>query len=290
MWLITHGAGTIGHAVARAASARGHKLRLLVCDPANAQGLPADADVVSPDTLDATTLNRLLDGVEALVLVSPLCPELAEWHGTLAQAARQRGVKHVVQITAQGADSKSPMRIFRWLGDAEARVQAAGINAHVLRPALCMQILLKQSKDICGCGVIEAPFRNARWPMIDARDVADVAVKLLEEPRAKPAVHELTGPQAIDYFEIARIVSRGLSRRVEYHDVCAPKARGRLEARRLQPRLIDGLLEFWDYSASGAIEPRLTNEVEAILGRAPRKLTDFVKEEMQEVVQLQAQA
>jgi NAD(P)H dehydrogenase (quinone) len=290
MWLITHAGGTIGQAVTRAAAERGHALRLLVCDPTVTHWVPAGAEVVCPDIFDEAASARLLDGIEALVLVSPLRPELVEWHAGLAKAARKKGVKRVVQITAQGSDAKSPMRIFRWLGEAEARVKAAGIEAHVLRPALCMQILLKQSNDICGCGVIEAPMRAARWPMVDARDVGEVAVKLLEDPRARPAVHELTGPQELDYFEIARIVSRGLGRKVEYLDVCAPKARGRLEARRLQPRLIDGLLEFWDYAASGLVEWRTTDAVQSILGRPPRRLVDFVKDEMQEVVQLKAHA
>lgn len=143
-----------------------------------------------------------------------------------------------------------------------------------------MQVLLKHSPAICVCGTIEAPFRAARWPLVDARDVGDSIVKLLEDG-GRPAVHELTGPQALDYFEIARVVSKVLGRKVEYVDVCAPKARGRLEARQLPPRLIDGLLEFWDYAAAGVIAPRVTNDVEQILGHPPRRLSDFVKEELQ---------
>lgn len=282
MWLITHATGTIGQAVSRAASARGHALRLHVPDAGHTTPVVAGDELVSPDLANRAALESMFEGVDRLLLCAELGPELPDWHGALAEVAQARGVRHVVQITAQGADVDSPMRIFRWFGDAEARARATGLQPCVIRPALYMQILLKDTRAICGCGTIEAPFRAARWPLVDARDVAEAAVKLLEEG-ARPAVHELTGPQTLDYFEIARVISRVLGRRVEYRDVCAPKARGRLEARRLQPRLIDALLEFWDYAAAGAIAPRVTGELEALLGRPPRRLADFVKDEMQEL-------
>jgi uncharacterized protein YbjT (DUF2867 family) len=278
MWLISHATGTLGQAVSRAADARGHELRLLV-----PQGLKAPPDMADKETVgvvvpNPSALAPMFEGVDRAVLSAPMGPALPEWHGSLAKAARAAGVRQVVQVTASGADVRSPMRIFRWLGEAEERVRAAGINAIVLRPTLYMQTLLKHSPRLCSCSTIEAPFRAARWPMVDVRDVAEIAVKLLESD-APAGVHELTGPQAYDYFEIAKLVSKVIGRRVEYVDVCSPKTRGVLEARQLNPRLIEGLIEFWDYAASGAIEPEVTQEVEELLGHPPRKLADFVREE-----------
>ena len=161
--------------------------------------------------------------------------------------------------------------------DAEAQAAKAGIHATVLRPSLYMQMLFKHVPEMSSCGVIEAPFRHARWGLVDARDVAEVAIDRLERG-AKPGVHELTGPQALDYAEIAKIVSRVIGRKIHYVDVCSPKARGRLEAKRVSPRLTEALLEYWDFHATSGTTPRLTNEIEAILGRPPRKLAEFVKD------------
>lgn len=252
-------------------------MRVLVRDAAHAASFGPTTEVVVADLNDTAAHKRAFADVEAALVTAPLGGELVPWHRALAEAAQSARTARVVQVSAQGADLNSPMRIFRWLGDAEAQAAAAGLHATVLRPSLYMQTLLKQMSEIRSCGVIEAPMRNAGTPLVDARDVAEVAVALLERG-AKPAVRELTGPQALDYSDIARIVSKVTGWRVAYLDVCSPKARGRLEAKRVPPRLIEALLELWDFMSAGAIAARVTNEIETILGRPPKKFADFLKD------------
>ena len=152
------------------------------------------------------------------------------------------------------------------------RVAALFPARTVLRPALCMQVLLKQAVQITCSGKIEAPARGGRWPLVDARDVADVAVHVMEHG-AQSQVLELTGPEALDYFSIAQQCSAALERHITYVDVCSPRARGTLEARRLSPRLIEALLEYWDYAAAGALPMEVTDDIPRLLGRPARNLT-----------------
>lgn len=277
MWLVTHATGTIGRAVFRAAHDRGHPVRVMVRDAAQAASFGPTTEVVVADLDDAAEHKRAFADVEAALITARLGGEFVQWHRVLAEAAQAAHTARVVQVSAQGADLNSPMRIFRWVGDAEAQAAMAGLHATVLRPSLYMQTLLKQLSEMRSCGVIEAPLRNAVSPLVDARDVAEVAVALLERD-SKPGVRELTGPQALDYAEIARIVSKVTGWRVAYLDVCSPKARGRLEAKGVPPRLIEALLELWDFMSAGAIAARVTNEIETILGRPPTKFADFLKD------------
>jgi len=294
MWLISHASGTIGRAAFRAAVDRGHGVRVLVHDPSQASLFAPAArapgaesrgerpgetpvEVIVADVANTAEHKRAFEGVEAAILTAPLGSEFVPWHRALAEAAENARVRHIVQLSGQGADLNSPTRILRWLADAEAQAAKAGIHATVLRPSLYMQMLFKHVPEMSSCGVIEAPFRHARWGLVDARDVAEVAIDRLERG-AKPGVHELTGPQALDYAEIAKIVSRVIGRKIHYVDVCSPKARGRLEAKRVSPRLTEALLEYWDFHATSGTTPRLTNEIEAILGRPPRKLAEFVRD------------
>jgi len=281
MWLISHASGTFGRAVARAALDRGHPVRVLVRDAGRASSFDASAQVAVVDLANRTGIRAAFEGVAGAVLTAPLGPEFVQWHRALAEAAADAGVRNVVQLSGQSADINSPTRILRWLADAEAQAAAAGVHATVLRPALYMQMLFKHVNEICTCGVIEAPFRNARWGLVDARDVADVAVERLERA-AKPSVRELTGPHALDYAEIAKVVTKVTGRKVTYVDVCSPKARGRLEAKRVPPRLADALLEYWDFHSAHPSQPHLTHEIETLLGRPPRKLADFIKDHKQE--------
>lgn len=277
MWLVTHASGTIGKAVVDAASARGRRLRLMVRDFTQA---PADFhshEVVAGTFGDPASLTAAVKGMTGVVLIAPLGPELPEWHGALAHAAKVAGVTQLIQISSLGADPESRLRLLRWHGDAEARVAALFGPAVVLRPALCMQVLLKQAAQIYCRGRIEAPARGGRWPLVDARDVGDVVLQVMEHG-AKPQVLELTGPQALDYFEIAQQCSAALQRHVGYVDVCSPRARGTLEARRLSPRLIEGLLEYWDYAAAGAIPMEVSADMPRLLGRPARTLNDFLRD------------
>jgi len=276
MWMVTHATGTIGREVVRVLNGRGVQPRLLVGDPAELAPALRSHDVRSADFGNEPDLAKAFAGVTHLVLVTPLDARMPEWHANAARAARASGVTRVVQITALGADPSSPIRLLRWYGEAEARVAAAGLEVSVLRPAVCMQAVLKHNPDIDRCGRLEAPFRRARWPLVDARDVAEVAVRELESSNPERAL-DLTGPKALDYFEIARHYSRVFGQHVEYRDICSPKARGTLEARGLAPRLVDALIEYWDYTAAEAMPVRITDDVERILGRPPRTLSEFLR-------------
>ena len=277
MWLVTHASGTFGRAVVQAAASEGHRLRLLVNDPTQ---LPADLkahEALAVDYTNEAALARAFDGISRLVLITPLDGRMGEWHEAVARAARAAGVTRVVQVTSLGADPKSPIRRLRWLGEAEARVAAAGVKAWVLRPAVAMQSLLRHNPEIGLGGRLEAPFRRAKMPLVDARDVAAVALRVLESDEP-PRTLELSGTRPLDYFEIARECSRACGHRIEYLDICSPKARGNLEARGLSPRLIEALIEFWDYAAAGVVPIPITDDIERILGRAPRALCDFFKD------------
>ena len=277
MWLVTHASSTFGRAVVQAAAAAGHRPRLLVRDitqlPAELRGYEA----LPADYTNGSALAQAFAGVTHLVLLTPLDGQMGEWHEALARAARAAGVTRVVQITGLGADAHSPIRRLRWLGDAEARVAAAGVKAWVLRPAVAMQSLLKHNPEIGIGGLLEAPFRRAKMPLVDARDVAAVALRVIESDEP-PRALELSGTKPLDYVEIARECSRACGHRIEYHDICSPKARGSLEARGLSPRLIEALIEFWDYAAAGLVPVPITDDIERVLGRAPHSLCDFLKE------------
>ena len=280
MWLVTHASGTIGKAVVAAATARGQRLRLMVREAAHAPAGFAREDVIVGSFADPALLATAMQGVTGVVLIAPLNPETADWHAAIAQAAKTSGVSRIIQVSALGADAQSRLRLLRWHGEAEQRVAALIPGRTVLRPALCMQVLLKQAVQITCSGQIEAPARGGRWPLVDARDVADVAVHVMEHG-AQSQVLELTGPEALDYFSIAQQCSAALERHITYVDVCSPRARGTLEARRLSPRLIEALLEYWDYAAAGALPMAVTDDIPRLLGRPARNLTEFLHDALQ---------
>jgi uncharacterized protein YbjT (DUF2867 family) len=59
--------------------------------------------------------------------------------------------------------------------------------------------------------------RQRRVSFVDTRDVAAVASRVLVDPDAHPAgPRTLTGPQALDFSQVALLLSSELGRRVSY--------------------------------------------------------------------------
>ena len=113
--LVTGATGFVGSAVARAAAARGHRLRLLVrpgSDRRNVDGL--DAELIQGDLLDPASLTRAVAGCRFLFHVAadyrlwvpdPAAMLAANVRGTqaLMQAALDAGVERVVYCSSVAA-------------------------------------------------------------------------------------------------------------------------------------------------------------------------------------------
>jgi uncharacterized protein YbjT (DUF2867 family) len=135
-----------------------------------------------------------------------------------------------------------------------------------------------------GYGAYPMPIGSTGVAMIDARDIADVAVtELLRRDRAPsplPRVTlELVGPELLTGPSVAKIWSAALGREVVYggDDVAAFEA----QIASMAPSwlaydmrlMMAGIQKFGMHGADGAAA-----RVQAILGRPLRTYTDFVKE------------
>ena len=69
--------------------------------------------------------------------------------------------------------------------------------------------------------------------MIDARDIGAVAARVLTEDGRDGKTYTLTGPAAISFHDVARILSGILGREVSYVSVSLEKAKETMLARGL---------------------------------------------------------
>jgi uncharacterized protein YbjT (DUF2867 family) len=208
-------AGKVGAEAARLLAARGEPVRVLVRDPEKATALAeAGAEVTQGDLEIPETIDAAMQGVSAVVLVSPAIP--AQELNVIASAVRA-GAGHVVKITSKAsADS----RIARRRGQAEIEhgLIASGLGYTLLRNNAYMQNLLMAAPSIAKTSSFGSAARDGRVAMIDARDVAAVAAQIA----AAPAPHAgktywPTGPEAITFAEAAAALSKLLDRPVTFH-------------------------------------------------------------------------
>ncbi len=212
--------GNIGGAVTTSLRARGIPVRAAATNVARLQQQLPGVDVVHLDLLDPATFGPALEDSDGLFLVRP--PAIAKVGPTLnalIDSAAEHGVRHVVFSSVTGADTNRIVPHHR----VESHLQASGLSWTILRPGFFAQNLADAYRDdIVRLGAIVLPAGRGRAAFIDVRDIGDVAAAVFAEPEAhRGAGYVLTGPGALDFDEVAALLTHELGRLVEYRPTTA---------------------------------------------------------------------
>ena len=170
----------------------------------------------------------LVSGATGLLYEVAFSKLLGYVFGATAYAVRlaraHTGRPHVVKFSGLGA-GVADTAIQRQHAETDALLQASGLPYTILRPNSFFQNLLLSAGTIKDHGAFYLPMRDGKQSLVDVRDVATVAVKVLTEPGHEGQVYEITGPESLSYAEVAATLSRVLGRPVRYVDVPPEVAR-----------------------------------------------------------------
>mgnify|MGYP002735638974 CR=1 FL=1 len=209
-----------------------------------------------------------------LLLVGRDNPQAVAQGLRVLDAARQAGVRHVVRLSALGARRDSPVALMREHAEVDAALQHSDMAWTLIQPHLYMQNLLRAAEAIQREGVLAAPMGQHAFPLVDTRDVAAAAATILRDVSAHAEqTHVLTGPESVDYRQVAAVLSQVAGRSVAYQAV-SPET--------FERRLLDAGLADWRAfdlahiasaytEADHAVQPKLAQ----LLGRPPRTLERF---------------
>ena len=90
------------------------------------------------------------------------------------------------------------------------------VSYTILQPNVFHQNMLRMAAPIRERGRFRSAVGDARISMIDVRDIAEVAVKALTEDGHAGNVYVLTGPEAVTYLDVARLLSNAIGNAVVY--------------------------------------------------------------------------
>lgn len=208
--LVTAASGNVGRHCVRACLAAGLPVVSALRAPDIGQG-PA----VTLDFTDRETWRPALRGVKSLFLVRP--PAIADMANTLVpfiDLAIEMGVRDVVFLSVLGAERMSwvPHRT------VEKHLAHASVGFTLLRPGFFAQnVEDAYLRDIVEDRRIYVPAGDAKVAFIDARDIGEVAAKVLATPAPyRKQVLTLTGPAAIRFDEAASAISKSLGATIRY--------------------------------------------------------------------------
>lgn len=194
-------AGKVGSEAARLLAEREQPVRVLVRDPQKVTALAhAGVEVAQGDLEAPATIDAEMQGVRAVILVSPAIPaqELS-----VVDSALRAGVVHVVKITSK-ASYDSPIARRRAQAKIEDGLIACGLGYTLLRNNAYMQNFLMLAFGIAQTGRFGSSTGDGRVGMVDARDVGAVAAEIAASPAAHAArTYWPTGPERLSYADAA---------------------------------------------------------------------------------------
>ena len=271
MILVIGATGTVGSEVVRQLVATGERPRALVRDPATArQRLGDQVEHVVGDLDRPETIAAALAGVDRVFLLTTQSSRQPEWERAVIGPAARTGVGQLVKLSVFRANEQSPLQVARQHGQAERVLAQSGLAATILRPVFFMQNLLAMVHD----GAIATAAGDGRVAMVDARDIAAVAVATLTGGGHAGKTYTLTGPQALSFYQVASVLSRQTGRPLRHVRVPPDKVRVALQGRGVAAWFADDMAKLHSMLAVG-YEEVVTDDIHRVTGHPPRTLAQF---------------
>ena len=118
---------------------------------------------------------------------------------------------------------------------------------------------------------------HARQSLIDIRDVADACMEILNNDKHKNKVYQLTGSESLTYTDVAERFSEILQRPIRYRTITNSHTKQEMLAGGVPSWNANALAEIQETFASGAFSS-MTDDLNGILGREPRKFSEFIED------------
>ncbi|NUT88679.1 NmrA/HSCARG family protein [Pseudomonas corrugata] len=281
--LVVGATGTVGSLVTQGLASAGAEVRALVRQPGK-RDFPAGVTEVVADLSDVASMRAALASVRTLFLLNAVTPDEVTQALITLNLAREAGIERIVYLSVIHADTFTQVPHFTGKYTVERMIESLDIPATILRPAYFMQNESMVLQTIQNYSVYPMPIGSAGVSMIDARDIADVAVaELLRRDKASSALErvtlELVGPQALTGASVAKIWSSALGRDITYGGDDLAAFEGQLAAygpswlaydMRL---MMEGIQTFGMQAAEGTVE-----RLQALIGHPLRTYEAFVRE------------
>jgi uncharacterized protein YbjT (DUF2867 family) len=279
--LVTGAAGRVGTAAVFALLNRGAQVRAMLHRPdRHAMFAPCDLECVTADLDDGPAVRAALSGVEAVLLISPLHPNLPVREIGLIEACSEGTARRVVKISALGADPDWPVPAPRWHGLVERHLRESALSWTVLQPNFFFQTLLEFA-DTVAAGTLAVPAGQVRISMVDTRDIGRAAAAVITQDGHNHRTYQITGPQAVSFNDVAQALTAATGHRITYLDLAPQQAHERMVAAGMPDWLIEQRdLVFASYRDAGrAGYPSLiTTAIHDLTGRQPSSIVDFATE------------
>ena len=217
------GGGFLGRYISQQLLSHGARVRVAERDPKNAMhikplGNLGQTQFASADVTKKDSVIRAVHGCDAVInLVGILDGDFDKVHiagsRNVAEAAAEAGCSALVQISAIGADTRSPSDYGRTKGEAEQAVRGAFSSAIIMRPSIVFgredQFINRFAGMIKMMPIVPIIGGDTKFQPIFVGDMAQAVATALENPSQYAGqIFELGGPEVITMSDLNRRIAK----------------------------------------------------------------------------------
>lgn len=283
--LILGATGNVGPHVVASLHRDGTTPRVLVRDGDRAQELLGDsAEIRSGDVRDPGVLAAAMEGVDTVLLLSPHSFSMSDLQLGVIREVRRSGARIVKVSGTSPAIRPDGPHVCRQHWEVERILQDSGQPFVILRPNSFMQVLIGKQliPTLQSTGTAPNPIAGSGISFVDARDVGEVAARVLLGHEWDGQTLELTGPRSVTYGEIAALASELLGHEVSTVDVTPAQVKATLIGRGMPDWEADHFEEMYQLFRDGESE-FVTSTIDEITGTPARTVESFLSEQLSQV-------
>ncbi len=274
--LIGGATGNTGLPLVKHLAAAGVPVRALIHSPAKKSLVEHEnVETIEGDFANAGLIERALEGISRAYLASPASPDQVKYQINFVDAAKVMGIKHLVKLSAIGTAPDSPVGLLRWHAEIEDYIRKSGINYTFLHPHYFMENLLVNTESVIKEGAIYSPLGETRLSMISVQDIAAAAAAILIDGGHMGKTYTLTGPEAMNFSEIAESLGDIVGKHVKYVQVPYETAKAGMIKAGMPAWFADDivmLMQSWG-NGKGSI---VSTYVEKLTGKKPIAVHEFL--------------
>lgn len=222
---VTGGTGFVGRSVVNKLIEYGHAAVLLVRSQHSLEHLESCAsrlDFVIGSIQDIAILKKGISGCDAVIHLVGIIREVGsntfksvhyEGAKNVIEASRSAGIKRFIHMSAEGTKPSSPSNYHKTKFMAEEHLKSSGLNYTIFRPAMLFGTGDKNFNVLADL-IRKAPFipvigdGNYKWQPVGVKNVADLFVLSLENPKAERKTYEVRGPDVFTFNQILDILMK----------------------------------------------------------------------------------
>jgi len=242
--------------------------------------LGANAKTAVAELTDRGALEKALQGVTSVFVVTGNNPAMAEQQIGIMEAAEKAGAKYLVRVSGGRAvvGPDVPSVVGRGHHAIEEALKKSRLGWVILRPGLFMQNAFAQAALIKEGKMVMPVAKDKPMALTDVRDTGALGARVVANPAPHAGkTYEFTG-KLTTYGDFAEVFSQVLGKPIAYISTTVEQIEQTMKSRNMPDWLVTHLVMIAKLSVDGAFSIENTQPIRDIVGREPITTRKFVED------------